>query len=77
MKGWQFKKHRCVVCRRVAFFGTQARPLCYHCEETERKQKLDYCCTCGCILKNVPDELKGCDDLLCVDCMKKEKERTK
>jgi len=74
-KGWQYKVHRCTVCGKEAFHGTQARPLCYSCEKFEKDNHLDHCCDCGAVLKNVPTEWQGMDDLLCVDCEKVFRER--
>lgn len=37
MKGFPYRQPRCRVCGSPAFGGTQARPLCIHCEQTEKE----------------------------------------
>lgn len=72
-KGWTYRVPRCQVCGAKGFAGTQSRPLCRHCQQEEINNHIDYCCECGVILNNVPDNFKGLKDLLCVDCVEKER----
>ena len=75
MRGWKYKMPHCRVCGREATAGTQRRPLCISCQITEKQNHIDHCCDCGAVLKNVPIEWQGLDDLLCVDCEKVFRER--
>lgn len=37
MKGYPYRQPRCRVCGSPAYAGTQTRPLCIHCEATEKE----------------------------------------